>query len=323
MASKRVAVLMKGFLGDGVMTTPMLDGLALNGAGVAIATSGPVFEMISPGREWLQHILSSRRPKMSATLREIRTLRQGNFSVAILVNRSFRSALIAKLAGIPVRSGHDVDRRGWLLTHKLPYDKTKFEAECYSELAREVGFPIPGAQPLLSARDDARREAADILQGATLAVQPGASAPWKRIPIPLLKQVVSGWSTAGYRIAVLGGKDELEASHELIRACDFPLVDLTGKTDIKMSMGILANLDLIVGGDTGLMHVAAATGCPTVTVFANQLPSKWGHQYAPHVVIQSPHGEMAAVDYEMLAPFVDRFAVSSKMTASPIRGGGA
>jgi ADP-heptose:LPS heptosyltransferase len=56
----------------------------------------------------------------------------------------------------------------------------------------------------------------------------------------------------------------------------------------------------MVGSDTGLMHIAAAVGCPTVTVFGKLNASKWGHAYPPHHVISSPGDDPRNLDPQVV-----------------------
>ncbi|MGL1297071.1 glycosyltransferase family 9 protein, partial [Vibrio parahaemolyticus] len=84
---------------------------------------------------------------MNASTSFARRLRAGRFDVALVVNRSFRSALTARLADIRVRCGHSVERRGMLLTHPVRYDWKKNEAECYLDLGRALGLDMPSIEP--------------------------------------------------------------------------------------------------------------------------------------------------------------------------------
>jgi ADP-heptose:LPS heptosyltransferase len=62
----------------------------------------------------------------------------------------------------------------------------------------------------------------------------------------------------------------------------------------------MAGLRLMIGADTGAMHLAVGVGCPTVTAFGPTPADKWGHDYAPHRVIRAPGGDMAALEPETL-----------------------
>ncbi len=62
-------------------------------------------------------------------------------------------------------------------------------------------------------------------------------------------------------------------------------------------MGALANLKVVVGSDTGLMHLAVG-GCPTVTAFGPTNADKWGHDYLPHHVVRVYKGQMRSANAE-------------------------
>jgi ADP-heptose:LPS heptosyltransferase len=98
------------------------------------------------------------------------------------------------------------------------------------------------------------------------------------------------------RIALFGGAEERGSATEFGDLLGGDRCDLVGRCDLRQTMGALTHMKLIVGGDTGLMHVAAAVGCPTVTVFGAIPASKWGHHYEPHAVIQAPHNDLSMVD---------------------------
>ena len=77
-----------------------------------------------------------------------------------------------------------------------------------------------------------------------------------------------------------------------------PAVNLIGALSLKETMATVAQLRLMIGADTGLMHIAAAVGCPTITAFARTPATKWGHNYSPHHVLVAPGQEMSELDAE-------------------------
>ena len=77
-------------------------------------------------------------------------------------------------------------------------------------------------------------------------------------------------------------------------------VDLIGACTIRQTMSALASVRLAIGGDTGVMHLAAGLGVPTVTAFGPTPAVKWGHHYAPHQVLQAPAQDLAQLDSRTL-----------------------
>jgi ADP-heptose:LPS heptosyltransferase len=232
-------------------------------------------------------------------------LRRERFSSAVLVNRSFRAALIVRLAGIRMRVGHAMEGRGALVSCKVPYEEDKFEAETCMDLARALGFD-GDIHPHLRVSEEEMRFGREALEGATIGIQPGTRYEAKQIPLSVLHEVVSTLQSRGESIVLVGGADEVEIGRALQDGLSKPVKSLIGETDIRQSLGVLANLRLVVGGDTGLMHMAAAVGGPTVTVFGPTNAKKWGHHYSPHQVVVAPGRSMKHLSFADLEAAVSQ-----------------
>jgi len=244
-----------------------------------------------PDRE--RRVVTSERCKTpSAVRREAAWMKSENFDAVLLVNHSFRSAITVKMAGIPVRVGHRTELRSMFLTHAVAYDETEFEAVSTSHLAAAIGISVPDQITTMPISDDERVRGNHFRDGATIGIQPGARFGAKQVPISVTIEIANALTRDGHRICLLGGKEEEGFAEELIAGMTDRPVNLVGKTGIRDSLGTLANLNLMIGSDTGLMHMAAAVGCPSITVFGPTPRAKWGHQYPPHQALQAEGGKM-------------------------------
>jgi ADP-heptose:LPS heptosyltransferase len=124
-----------------------------------------------------------------------------------------------------------------------------------------------------------------------VGIQPGARYGSKAIPQRVLVELAERVLTEGLRPVLLGGSEELASSQGFPTPC----LNLVGQLSLRESMGVASNLHVLIGADTGFMHVAAGIGCPTVTVFGPTPSAKWGHHYLPHQVIDARGGDMRAV----------------------------
>lgn len=292
MPFEHVLLLLKGYLGDAVMLTPLLKGLVDSGAKVDIYTDPGVIELL---RETFPTVSYHRSRKISNPfefLKERSDLKAARYRLAIVVNRSFRSALLAATAGIPVRVGHDEDGRGFLLTQRVAYNADRSESDSCLDLAEAIGWSLPHSHPALKVSEAAVREVGPMLEGATVGIQPGARHPYKQVPIAAMAQVCRALHEDGGKLVLLGGKEERSAGEELTTLLDFRPVNLIGALSLPQSMAAASLLRVVVGGDTGFMHIAAAMGTPTVSSFGVTSAAKWGHNYPPHHVILSPTGDM-------------------------------
>lgn len=148
------------------------------------------------------------------------------------------------------------------------------------ELGRLLDLAPPPA-PRVWCGGAQRERAAELMpEGRWLALGPTANWGGKQWPAgrfaELARRLTSpGAALAGARIAVFGGPGEQAAAAPLLAAV--PAVDLVGRIDLATAAACLARAALYVGNDSGLMHIAAATGAPTLGLFG---PSREAH-YAP------------------------------------------
>jgi ADP-heptose:LPS heptosyltransferase len=293
LRDQRLLICLKSFIGDAIMALPMVDALEGRYSNVVVQTSPVVQQLLDTPERRLGYLLHHKDRAPWTTVRQAVSFRRMGFDATVLVNRSFRAALIAKLAGIPERVGHAREGRSRLLTKSLPYPEDQFEADCCLELARVLGCEGWGAPKLAPTEEDLSAGKAAI-QTAVIGIQPGARYPRKQLPPKTLAEIARRLTKDGHRIALLGGDDE-RGQVEALRREAPTSVDLVGATPIRTTLGAVSCLRLVLGSDTGLMHVAAASGTPTITVFGPTNSEKWGHRYAPHKVIVAPDGDMQRV----------------------------
>lgn len=300
MRSESSLIVLKNYLGDAVMATPLLRTLSANYDRPLTLAAKPVREVLAGPSLNLEFAEPRNLREIANMILQVRELRSRHILAAFLVNRSFRSALAVRLAGIPVRVGHATEGRRLLLTHPLPYNLDDPEAKSYADLAEAVGLHVPDLTPHLDVSDAERAEGAATLQGATIGFQPGARYPTKQVPLPVMVETAARLAGEGKRIAILGGPDERMAAETFLREYKGEAVNLVGQCSLRQTMGVLSALSVIVGGDTGVMHLAAGLGCPTVTVFGPTPAKKWGHFEPPHQVIQAPNGDVQLTSSEEL-----------------------
>jgi heptosyltransferase III len=167
----------------------------------------------------------------------------------------------------------------------LRFRKADVPRRRVEELADMVGLSTP-PWPRLWLGAGQVAAADQVLAGHTgpiLAVAPGAGRPEKLWPVEqfaaLVRQLTAPDGTlAGAALMLLGGPGEsaLAAQMRLLLP-DLPVIDLVDRLDLLSQAACMARASLFVGNDSGLTHVAAALGIPTVSVFGPTDP----RQYAP------------------------------------------
>jgi ADP-heptose:LPS heptosyltransferase len=130
----------------------------------------------------------------------------------------------------------------------------------------------------------------------TVIMHPGASAVARRWPAVRWTAVASWLRRQGPSVLVTGSNGERElASHVASGAGLPPEAVLAGRTTPIELLSLVAGASLVLSGDTGIAHLAAATGTPSLTLFGPTSPARWGPPAGPHRVLWTgstgdPHG---------------------------------
>ncbi len=149
--------------------------------------------------------------------------------------------------------------------------------------------PLPA--PEVHVSSDVRARAADLIPdgGPVLAVGPTANWGGKQWPGERFVQVIDrltgpGGVLEGARVAVFAGPSEIEAAAQVsMRVPGGRCIDLAGKVDLPTAYACLERSDFYLGNDSGLMHLAAASGTPTLGLFGpsrEELYAPWGDHCA-------------------------------------------
>ncbi len=277
--ARSVLVLQTSFLGDSLLTLPLLRRLkeSLPGARVSVLTL-PKNAGVFRGSPWVDEVLlDDKRGRHGGPLGAWRIageLKTRGFDLAVIPHRSFRSALVAYLAGIPRRVGFAASAGRFLLTDTVPFAWLTHDLERNLALARPLGgasAPVQGeARYIVPAPpSDAlqtRLAEAGVAPGARLAgVHPGAAWETKRWLPERFAELCRRLKAAGVTPVLVGGPGDAALGAEIARASG--AADLVGKTDLEELKSLMGLLALFVTNDSGPMHLAAAAGVPVVAVF--------------------------------------------------------
>jgi ADP-heptose:LPS heptosyltransferase len=243
-------------------------------------------------------IWKNRKHSFKETLAFSRQIRGRGFDLAVIFNPSRDSNLACFLAKIPTRVGYN-RKWGFLLTHKISDRKQlalKHEVEYNLDLVALVGAFTDDKSLRLKI---VRTGFLDALKGSyVVAIHPWTSDPVKQWPLERFKELIRRLS--GLEIVIIGGQEELAKNKDFFNGLDELAINLTGKTNLFELAGVLKKVSLLVSGDSGPVHLAAAVGTPTVVLFRNDLPGKtakrWGPWGARHTVIEKSKLEDISVD---------------------------
>lgn len=271
-------VIAPQWIGDAVMTEPLLRVLAARGERLTVAALpwvAPVYRAMPQVAEVLELPFAHGRLDWSARRRLAASLR-GRFETAYVLPNSLKAALIPWLAGIPQRVGYHGEGRYLLLNRRRPNPGGRPPMVAfYRALAGDA--PSADERPRLSFEPPRLQQATSavgLARGGYWVFAPGAEyGPAKCWPAGHYAALARALHAShGLSIVLLGSGKEAALCDEIAQAAPGACVVLAGKTSLIDAMALIADSRGLVSNDSGLMHVAAAFGLPQVAVFGSTSP---------------------------------------------------
>jgi heptosyltransferase II len=295
-----VLVVAPSWVGDIVMSQIVYRQIKASDPGVSIDVLAPeaalpLVERMPEVRRGMRSPLKHGRFNPGEVLRCAGALRKTRYQRAIVLPRSMKSALAPWLAGIPVRSGFRGEFRYGLINDMRPGrpERNARLVDAYARLVDRDCRSTELAPSLVFDRELGRAIAAKLgasTQKRIAALFPGAEfGPSKMWPAEYYRELAVRLVAAGLEVWIVGsGKDR--PSGDRIAAGDAAIHNLCGKTTLADVVDLLSLATVAVSNDSGLMHIAAAVGCPVVALYGSTTPA-----YTP------PLGEAASVIYRSLS----------------------
>lgn len=212
-----------------------------------------------------------------------RQLRAEAYTQAIILPRSFKSAIVPWMAKIPRRIGDKGEFRYGLLTRMFPSNKDKtIPNVCnylrYLDIKTDIAQIKQDYSPQLSVDADNQKKvlaANNISKEVSLvACMVGAEyGPSKQWPAEHFATLIDMLYEQGLQVCILGSAKDVAQSEKIQSQCRHPVVNLCGKTTLTDVIDLLAVCRVAVTNDSGLMHIAAAVDVPVVAMYGGTTPA--------------------------------------------------
>jgi heptosyltransferase-2 len=269
-------VIQTAFLGDVVLTIPLLQALAERHGPVDVVTTPGAASLIETHPavrrvvRWDKH--GEKGPGAWGLGRE---LRDQGYERVYLPHRSVRSALIAKLTGAKARIGFAdaplLSRALYTETHRR--DTTKHESERLLSLLGTARDPRPATSwsMALTESDKSKADAwmtANGVRDGFIALAPGSIWGTKRWPYyPELAKLLGE-----RQVVVIGGKDDATLAEAILAAAP-NAKSSAGQLSLRESAALIQRAAALVTNDSSPLHLATAVGTPILAIFGSTVPA--------------------------------------------------
>lgn len=278
------------WLGDACMAFPMVRAIKRSRPDLKITVLGPdkLQELWLSMPEVSRYIGKPAKEGLWAVARRIKATGV-HFDAALLCTNSTRSTLEIWLADIPRRVGFRGSLRSKLLNQIVKEPKThgakQHHAHRYLHLAKNIGADVTSPGLWDAGTPPAVTDNGVIRVGVCAGAEYG---PAKRWPLERFAAVVNQISAQHPQFCweLYGAPGEKEMGEQLSTLLHAPHENLVGKTRLSELISRLRTCHLLLTNDTGTMHLAAALGIPTVSIFGSTCPIETGPLGEHHTVIQ-------------------------------------
>ncbi len=274
----RTLVIQTGFLGDLVLTLPLLAALHVRHpeAAVTVAVREGLGDLVRDQPGVTDTIVIRKRQtwreQVVTDVARFRKLRRARYATVLLAHRSIRTGLHAWCTRAPRRVGFAAAPSSWACTETVPYDTESHVSARFLSLLDDASsapslprYVVPGR-----AHDAAGRLLAEQGVGRDdpfVTIAPGSVWATKRWTERGFSELARWVADGGFRVLLVGIAAE-HALCERVRArADGAAINLAGRTGPAELAGVLERARAHLGNDSGPGHLAAAVGTPVIAIF--------------------------------------------------------
>lgn len=307
---RSILVLQLGYVGDMILSLPVVRTLRDRYPDSRIVLCVRAFgaDLLRACFPWADDVIPVEKKRRSPwghvahQVRFFRGLRRNRFDLAVVLRTGTRGAVLSFLSGAPFRIGHlALARRPWwrnaLLTH-LVYplsERTAHKIEYLLNILSPLDLPVRDRVPRLVVPPDLAERAGALLR--SVSVTPGRplvafhpysnrkNKEWPPERFAALMDHVNDRHACS--VLLTGGPGDRPAAEALVGRCLTRVHNLAGRTSLAELPGIFQACRLLVGVDTGPLHIAAAVGTPTLSLYGPTDPAAWSPAGDGHVVVSS------------------------------------
>ncbi len=267
----KILVVHTAFVGDVILTTPLIRAIKSQFPHHLIDVLViPQTASVLANNPYINKIVcfDKRKNKLKSFFQTAAIIRKNKYTMAFLPHSSFTTALLTLAGNIPARIGFNRRAATLFLSKRVEFKKNCLRIEKNLHLLSPFTnkkfdfqteiFPDKADE---SIADELLKKANDKTK---IALAPGSIWATKCWPAEYYQTLASELSNRGYQIVLVGAADEKELCTQIAAG---RAINTAGKTSITASAAVLRQCVLLVGNDSGALHIANAVKTPVISIF--------------------------------------------------------
>lgn len=286
---KNILVFNPAFLGDTILTTPLIKALrALYPYAKISFCVRPEHADLFRGLSFINEVIPfdkrNTHKGYSGLLKFAKILSDYNFDLVVNLHLSLRSTTLFALMKKTFVVGFSSAVMSYLFTKRVEKKQELCEVERYlmtlsvlcSDFSLDEAKALGGSLSCFvdeNIRNNTITYFKSLSNNKVVGIAPGSVWPTKRYPAEFFAHIAEKLYNKGYNIALFGGKDDIESIEEFKSYFKHSFYDFSCKTSLKELPAIISAIDVLIVNDSGAMHVAVATNVPAVALFGPTVKS--------------------------------------------------
>ncbi len=278
-------LLQTAFLGDSLLSLPLAKAIKQRfpESKLTVLIRPENVQIFSKVKEIDEVIIDNKKTasKMSEFTRLIKEFKKRKFDAAIIPHRSFRSALLAKLAGIPKRIGFKFGLWSFLFTDAQPFSWPMHDVERNMLLLSPLKALTYPSFPDIPFKGEIPQDVKEL--PIKIGINPSSVWKTKRWPVEYFTSLIKKiYETLKVPCIITGSQKEIQYNAQIEKS--LPLgycINLTGKTDLSSLVSLISQCNIFITNDSGPMHIAAALKIPTLAIFGPTTKELGFFPYSP------------------------------------------
>lgn len=283
MPEGKILVIQTAFLGDAVLTLPMIQKLKeIEPDSIIDVVSIPSTEEVFRASPYVNDVIifdkKDRQKSLAALIRFIKFLRNKRYTKIYSPHRSFRSSLIVYFSGVKVTCGFSTSSLKKAYRVIVPYRKDRHEVQRNLDLIRynytEESWRILPEVEISFEIKDKIDEFLNIngVNNKFAAIAPGSVWNTKIYPKEYYVEIIRYLNLNSFSVILIGGNADVNLCQEIAAKFDRNIINAAGKFTVVETVELLKKAAILISNDSAPTHLGMCADIPVLTLFCSTVP---------------------------------------------------